>query len=143
MDELDRTKFQQTFNFHGRLYWLNIDVMDVLNYCYSYNVPRKAGAAACSYKYSLMDFKDPNVPLYEAYLKFINEGHDIPGERAYLRSKLYNVIDQTNGKVADTLKAIGMLIEMLVDGTGASKAALNDLTFDQLLALAEKMRASE
>jgi hypothetical protein len=140
MDDPHNILFTQTFNFHGRVFWLDIAVMNTLNYCYAYGVDHETGAAALKYKYEFMDFTEPNVKLYEAYLKYINEGHDIPGETAYLKSKLYNIIDKAQGKVADTMKAIEMIMDLTIANTGLSKSALSKLSFEELLKLADKMR---
>jgi len=129
----------KAFFLHGRGYWLDPLIMDILNYCYSYSVSIKIASAALGINLESLDMQVPEVELYLESLKWMDSVKESAAERKYVRSKLYNVMDNAD-RAADIIKAIETIVAMTLTEADIKPDMLKGLTYEQLIELLDKTR---
>ena len=125
----------QSFSLRGRTYWLNQEMMDILNYAVSYNTTIEIACKALHKKKRHYNWQLPEVELYREYLKVTTHGESFELEKRYIKAKLWNMIDGSGLRIADQLKAMQLLLDMSISGTVQSESPFKNLSFEELQSL--------
>lgn len=129
----------KVFYLHGRSYWLDEAIINLLNYCYAFKTTLDTAFDALRIPRENVDTTVPEVKLYIEHLKWLDENAESAGERKYIRSRLYNVMDNPD-KATDIIKAVEAIAAMALVEVGVTPAMLKDLSFEELLQLVEKTK---
>ena len=134
----------QSFSLHGRLYWLDQLIMDIINYAVCYKTTYSIASKALGHQPDNFDFDIPEVELYEYYVKTKTEGIDFESEKRYMKARLWNIIDASGVLPKDKMQAIKLILEISIPemlGENVDKTVLKDLKFDELLQLLDKVKS--
>lgn len=128
----------QSFSLLGRIYYLDTQMMDMIQYSESYNVSVDLSAKALGLNVNMYDWDKPEVDLYKEYLR--RKGNLNPDEeRRIIKSKLWQLIDSSGIRPIDIMKACEMLLSLSVT-LPENQVDLKNLSYGQLIDLLDKLK---
>lgn len=128
----------QSFSLRGRIYYLDTQMMDIIQYYKSYNTTPQIACDALGYRLDMYDWSTPEVRLYENYIDTMTSSTSMEEEKKYIKAKLWTLVDSTGLRANDLIKACEMLLSLTI--TNSDDISLKNLTYDQILQLLDKLK---
>ena len=129
----------KSFLYKGRMYWFNEMGMEIINYASSHSVTEKMAGKALKIDINICDLDTNDADLYREYVKGNAEAGD-DEFKSYIKTRLWNIIDNVNSRGNDVIKAMEMLVNMTIRSeAGEQGGLLKKLTFEELSQLLDKI----
>ena len=127
---------ETVFYLHGREYWLDQRIIEILNYCFSYGTSREFAIKALKIK-GVLDFEVDEVELYQQYLE---ENEDLAKEGLikFMKAKMFNLIDSNETRVSDKAKCFEILLA-LSDSELTNGVNVENLSYEEIQDLLKKV----